>query len=96
MKSKQRSKEKRQRLQRRVWTLSEQGQADFKDKAKVLHIPLHWTPTQATAVYEVLDELLDIVLRSYSLQIQQTLKFERTTQGQCFNCADVPQSDVPL
>jgi endonuclease/exonuclease/phosphatase (EEP) superfamily protein YafD len=95
MKNRQR-KEKRQRLQRRVWALSEQGQANFKDNAKVLRIPLHWTPAQATAVYEVLDELLDIVLRSYSLQIQQTLKFERTTQGQYFNCADIPEQEVPF
>jgi hypothetical protein len=41
-------------------------------------VPTHWTPAQATAVFEVLDELRVLVWRRYGCQIQQALRRDRT------------------
>ncbi len=35
-----------------------------------LHIPITWTPEQAFAVFELIDELRDAIWRRYDLQIQ--------------------------
>ena len=33
----------------------------------MFEVPTHWTPTQATAVFEMLDELRDSVWRGYGI-----------------------------
>ena len=43
----------------------------------MFEVPTHWTPAQATAVFEVLDELRELVWRSYAVQIQQVLRQDR-------------------
>lgn len=35
-----------------------------------LTLPTHWTPAQAMAVFEVLDDLRELIWRSYGGQIQ--------------------------
>lgn len=51
---------------------SETGQA-----AGTFDVPTHWTPTQATAVFEVLDDLLESVWRRYGIQIQKMQRRDR-------------------
>ena len=36
-----------------------------------LQIPTYWTPEQALAVFELIDELRDAIWHGYSLQIQE-------------------------
>ena len=36
-----------------------------------LQIPTYWTPEQAFAVFELLDELRDAIWRCYALQLQE-------------------------
>ena len=42
-----------------------------------LDVPTHWTPAQATAVFEVLDDLLESVWRRYGVQIQKVQRGDR-------------------
>jgi len=42
-------------------------------------LPTHWSPEQAAAVFEILDELREHVWARYGLQIQQVLRDERNT-----------------
>ena len=43
----------------------------------MFEVPTHWTPAQATAVFEVLDELRELVWHRYGIQIQQALRQDR-------------------
>ena len=54
-----------------------------------------WKPAQATAVFEVLDDLLESVWRRYGVQIQQVLCRDRdiTTSAIAANPGD---GDVPF
>jgi hypothetical protein len=36
-----------------------------------LQIPTYWTPEQAFAVFELIDELRDAIWRGYDLQLQE-------------------------
>ena len=36
-----------------------------------LQIPTYWTPEQAFAVFELIDELRDAIWRCYALQLQE-------------------------
>ena len=58
-------------------------------------LPTDWSPEQAVAVFEILDELRDRVWAHYGLQIQQVLREQRcTTQP---NAADnIDDADMPF
>ena len=45
-----------------------------------LDVPTHWTPAQATAVFEVLDDLLESVWRRYGIQIQKVQRRDRVVK----------------
>ena len=47
----------------------------MKRRASVL--PTYWTPEQALAVFEILDELRDQLWNLYGPQIQQAMREER-------------------
>lgn len=38
-------------------------------KPKKINLPMYWSPQQATAIFEFLDELRDRVLAQYAVQI---------------------------
>ena len=40
-------------------------------------LPTHWSPEQAAAVFEILDELLERVWGHYGTQIQKALREDR-------------------
>ncbi len=42
-------------------------------------MPTHWSPEQATAVFEFLDVLREDIWRRYGLQIQRVLRNDRVT-----------------
>jgi len=48
-------------------------------KRRASALPTYWTPEQALAVFEILDELRDQVWGLYGPQIQQAMREERRT-----------------
>ena len=43
-----------------------------------IKLPDYWTPEQATAVFELVEEVREALLKRYQLQIMQQLKSERS------------------
>lgn len=41
-----------------------------KSSLPALYIPTHWTPEQAFAVFEMVDDLREAIWRGYAMQIQ--------------------------
>ena len=46
------------------------------DRRVLFEIPDYWTPEQALAVYELLDDLRELILSRYDLQIMDALREE--------------------
>jgi hypothetical protein len=59
-------------------------------------LPTHWSPEQAVAVFEILDELREHVWACYGLQIQQVLRDERGTAVPAAGDIDIDETDVPF
>ena len=57
-------------------------------------LPTHWSPEQAVAVFEILDELRKHVWARYGLQIQQVLRDERSTAAPTAH--DIDKAGVPF
>jgi hypothetical protein len=57
-------------------------------------LPTDWSPEQAVAVFEILDELREQVWARYGLQIQQVLRDQRSTAVPTAN--DIDDADVPF
>ena len=57
-------------------------------------LPTHWSPEQAVAVFEILDELREHVWARYGLQIQQVLRDQRSTAVP--DADDIDDADVPF
>lgn len=57
-----------------------QSSPETGQSSGLLEVPTHWTPAQATAVFEVLDDLVESVWRSYGVQIQQVLRRDRVVK----------------
>ena len=65
----------------------------MKRQASVL--PTYWTPEQALAVFEILDELRDQLWDLYGPQIQQAMREERrTTSPKPYRAVD--QHNLPF
>ena len=60
-----------------------------------LELPSHWTPAQATAVFEYLDDLNALIWRSYGGQIQQVLRRDRSVTTSPIP-ANIDDGDVPF
>ena len=61
-------------------------------------LPTHWSPEQAVAVFEILDELREHVWACYGRQIQQVLRDERSTAVPAAHNTDIDidEADVPF
>ncbi len=59
-------------------------------------LPTHWSPEQAVAVFEILDELREHVWALYGLQIQQVLRDQRSTAIPATDDIDIDDADVPF
>ncbi len=89
-------KTRKQRMRLREYRLEEMGLANTKATARTLRIAPNWTPKQATAVYEVLDDLIDVIWRLYGPDIQQVFKIERMYNANDFMPASIDENDVPF
>lgn len=61
----------------------------------VFEVPTHWMPAQATAVFEVLDELRELVWRRYGVQIQKVQRRNRVVKTSAIP-ANLRDGDVPF
>ena len=59
-------------------------------------LPADWSPEQAVAVFEILDELLERVWAQYGLQIQQVLRDERCTAVRAADDISIDEANVPI
>ena len=59
-------------------------------------LPTDWSPEQAVAVFEILDELREKVWARYGLQIQQVLRDERGTAVRAADDISIDEDDVPF
>ena len=59
-------------------------------------LPTHWSPEQAVAVFEILDNLREHVWARYGLQIQQVLGDERSKASPAAHDIDIDEADVPF
>ena len=64
--------------------------------AKPITLPTHWSPEQAAAVFEMLDELREHIWARYGLQIQQVLCDERSTAITAAGDIAIDDADVPF
>ena len=64
--------------------------------AGLITLPTHWSPEQAVAVFEILDELREKVWACYGLQIQQVLRDERGTAVRAADDISIDEDDVPF
>jgi len=59
-----------------------------------LQIPTYWTPDQAFAVFELIDELRDTIWRCYALQLQQEYRDQRRHHDA--DSDPIDPNDLPL
>ena len=59
-------------------------------------LPTNWSPEQAVAVFEILDDLREHVWARYGMQIQQVLCDERGTALPAAGDIDIDEADVPF
>jgi hypothetical protein len=59
-------------------------------------LPTHWSPEQAVAVFEILDDLREHVWARYGPQIQQVLRDERSTAIAVAGDIAIDDADVPF
>lgn len=64
-------------------------------KAMPMTLPTDWSPEQAVAVFEILDELRERVWAHYGLQIQQVLRGQQRTAAHDA-ADDIDEADVPF
>ncbi len=55
----------------------------------------NWTPEQALAVIELLDDLREVIWQRYQLPLQDLLREQRNTQNE-FNSRNINQTDLPF
>jgi len=60
-----------------------------------INLPTYWSPEQAAAVFEFVDELRDCILGHYGVQIQEFLREDRVTTTS-FTHSDIDETDVPF
>ena len=73
------------------------AQIDFtrhRVAAGSITLPTHWSPEQAVAVFEILDELRDRIWERYGLQIQQVLREQCSTAVLAAGDIDIDDADV--
>ena len=55
----------------------------------------YWTPEQALAVIELLDDLREVIWRRYQLPLQDLLREQRSTQDESIP-VNINQIDLPF
>ena len=83
-------------MTRRRAAPAEIGFTRHRVAAGSITLPTHWSPEQAVAVFEFLDELREHVWARYGLQIQQVLRDERSTAVRAADNISIDEADVPF
>ena len=83
-------------MTRRRAAPAEIGFTRHRVAAGSITLPTHWSPEQAVAVFEFLDELREHVWARYGVQIQQVLRDERSTADLAAGDIDIDEADVPF
>ena len=61
---------------------------------KNIKLPDYWTPEQATAVFEFIDEIREAILIQYRLQLMEQMQLERCTEYE--SDEDIEKREVPF
>ena len=64
-------------------------------RCRTINLPTYWSPEQAAAVFEFLDELRDHVLDHYGVEIQEFLREDRVTTAPITH-SNIDENDVPF
>lgn len=64
-------------MTRRKLVMGQRSQEEGNNST-MWELPTHWTAAQALAVFEVLDDLRDLVVDGYARKIQQAARLDRT------------------
>ena len=89
-------KKRRARAQQREYGLAELGLANTKAIPRTVRIAASWTPKQAMAVYEILDDLINVIWRQYGRDIQRALKHDRTYNAKDFRSTGIDENNAPF
>lgn len=66
-------------MTRRKLVMGQRSQEEG-NSSTMSELPTHWTAAQALAVYEVRDDLRDLVVDGYAMKIQQVARLDRTVK----------------
>ena len=61
-----------------------------------MKIPDYWTPEQATAVFEFVDDIREQILIQYRLKIMEYLRDERCTDFNPSPDVSIDEEDLPF
>jgi len=61
-----------------------------------MNIPDYWTPEQATAVFEFVDDIREQILIQYRLQIMEYLRDERCIDFNPSPDVSIDEEDLPF
>ena len=75
--------------------MMEQRSHEVGNHSTMWELPTHWTAAQALAVFEVLDDLRDLVVEGYAKKIQQAARLDRTVTTPSLP-ANIDNGDVPF
>lgn len=64
-------------------------------KPKLIELPTYWSPAQATAVFEFLDELRDRILDQYVVEIREFMREDRVSTTR-LKRTDIKDGDAPF
>ena len=81
-------------MTRRKLVMGQRSQEEG-NSATMWELPTHWTAAQALAVFEVLDDLRDLVVDGYARKIQQAARRDRTVTTPT-PPANIDDGDVPF
>ena len=65
------------------------------NSSTIWELPTHWTAAQALAVFEVLDDLRDLVVNGYAKKIQNAARLDRTVTTPSLP-TNIEDRDVPF
>ena len=81
-------------MTRRKLVMGQRSQ-DEGSHSTMWQLPTHWTAAQALAVFEVLDDLRDLVVDGYAKKIQQAARLDRTVTTSSLP-TNIDDGDVPF
>ena len=81
-------------MTRRKLVMGQRSQEEG-NSSTMWELPTHWTAAQASAVFEVLDDLRDLVVDGYAKKIQQAARLDRSVKTPS-SPANMDDGDVPF